>query len=115
MKRQNLALVTAMFALSACGAPQYSTAKLNSEVNALSKVSSDILSQSKLAKALSGLITVDGVEYKFSDMTDAAKAQLSNIQFVDLQVRQLQNEISVYKTARNSYVAALKAELAKAS
>ena len=54
MKRQNLALVTAMFALSACGAPQYSTAKLNSEVNALSKVSSDILSQSKLAKALSG-------------------------------------------------------------
>ena len=54
MKRQNLALVTTMFALSACGAPQCSTAKLNSEVNALSKVSSDILSQSKLAKALSG-------------------------------------------------------------
>ena len=54
MKHQNLALVTAMFALSACGAPQYSTAKLNSEVNALSNVSSDILSQPKLAKALSG-------------------------------------------------------------
>ena len=54
MRHQNLALVTAMFALSACGAPQYSTARLNSEVNALSKVSSDILSQPKLAKALSG-------------------------------------------------------------
>ena len=54
MKHQNLALITAMFALSACGAPQYSTARLNSEVNALSKVSSDILSQPKLAKALSG-------------------------------------------------------------
>ncbi|MDA9047615.1 TolC family protein, partial [Planktomarina temperata] len=54
MKHQNLALVTAMFALSACGAPQYSTAKINSEVNALSNVSSDILSQPKLAKALSG-------------------------------------------------------------
>ena len=54
MKHQNLALITAMFALSACGAPQYSTAKLNSEVNALSKVSSDILSQPKLAKSLSG-------------------------------------------------------------
>ena len=38
MKHQNLALITAMFALSACGAPQYSTAKLKSEVNALSKV-----------------------------------------------------------------------------
>ena len=54
MKHQNLALITAMFALSACGAPQYSPAKLSSEVNALSKVSSDILSQPKLAKTLSG-------------------------------------------------------------
>jgi adhesin transport system outer membrane protein len=54
MKHQNLALITAMFALSACGAPHYSTATLNSEVNALSKVSSNILSQPKLTKSLSG-------------------------------------------------------------
>ena len=54
MKHQNLAIITAMFALSACGAPQYSTAKLNSEVNALSKASPNVLSQSKLAKTLSG-------------------------------------------------------------
>ena len=54
MKHQNLAIITAMFALSACGAPQYSTAKLNSEVNALSKASSNVLSQPKLAKTLSG-------------------------------------------------------------
>ena len=52
MKHQNLALITAMLALSACGAPQYSTSKLNSEVNALSKVPSDILSQPKLVKTL---------------------------------------------------------------
>lgn len=54
MKHQNLAIITAMFALSACGAPQYSTAKLNSEVNALSKASPNVLSQPKLAKTLSG-------------------------------------------------------------
>jgi adhesin transport system outer membrane protein len=54
MKFQNVALIVAVSALSACGAPKYSTAKLKSEVNALSKVSSDILSQPKLAKALSG-------------------------------------------------------------
>ena len=77
--------------------------------------SNKIEKEAKIDQESTGLITVDGVEYKFSDMTDAEKAQLSNIQFVDLQVRQLQNEISVYKTARNSYVAALKAELAKAS
>ena len=45
MKHQNLALITAMFALSACGAPQYSTEKLNSEVISLSKVSADITVQ----------------------------------------------------------------------
>ena len=59
MKHQNLALITAMLALSACGAPQYSTSKLNSEVNALSKVPSDILSQPKLVKSLSGNFSND--------------------------------------------------------
>ena len=59
MKHQNLALITAMLALSACGAPQYSTSKLNSEVNALSKVPSDILSQPKLVKTLSGNFNSD--------------------------------------------------------
>ena len=54
MKYQNLALITAMFALSACGAAQYSTALLKTEVDSLSKVPSDILSQPKLAKTLSG-------------------------------------------------------------
>ena len=59
MKHQNLALITAVLALSACGAPQYSTSKLNSEVNALSKVPSDILSQPKLVKTLSGDFNTD--------------------------------------------------------
>jgi len=54
MKHRNLAFVMVMFALSACGAPEYSTAKIKSEVNALSSVSTDILSQPKLAKTLSG-------------------------------------------------------------
>ena len=59
MKHQKLALITAMLALSACGAPQYSTSKLNTEVNALSKVPSDILSQPKLVKTLSGNFNSD--------------------------------------------------------
>ena len=59
MKHQNLAIITAMFALSACGAPQYSTAKLNSEVNALSKASPNVLSQPKLTKTLSGELSGD--------------------------------------------------------
>jgi hypothetical protein len=48
-------------------------------------------------------------------LTDNGKAQLASLQFLEVQMRKLQNEISVYQTARNAYVAALKAELAKAS
>ena len=61
----------------------------------------------------SATITVDDVEYKLSEMSDNAKAQLSNIQFVDQQVRQLQNEWAVSDTARLGYQAALKGELLK--
>ena len=46
-------------------------------------------------------------------MSDDAKAQLSNIQFVDQQVQQLQNEWAVSDTARLGYQAALKGELLK--
>ena len=46
-------------------------------------------------------------------MSDDAKAQLSNIQFVDQQVQQLRNEWAVSDTARLGYQAALKGELAK--
>ena len=56
-------------------------------------------------------ITVDGVDYKLADMSDAAKAQLANIQFVDAQIQQLRNEWAVADTARLGYTGALKGEL----
>ena len=58
-------------------------------------------------------VTIDGVEYKLSDLSDNAKAQLVNIQFVDAQMQQLNNEWAVADTARMGYTNALKAELAK--
>jgi adhesin transport system outer membrane protein len=54
MKYQGLALITAMFALSACGAPHYSNASLKTEVGTLSTVAAGLLSQPKLAKKLTG-------------------------------------------------------------
>ena len=60
-------------------------------------------------------VTVDDVEYKLSEMSDAAKAQLSNIQFVDHQIQQLQNEWAISDTARLGYQAALKGELLKSA
>ena len=60
-------------------------------------------------------ITVDGMEYNTEELTDNGKAQLASLQFLEVQMKKLQNEIAVYQTARNSYAAALKVELEKAN
>ena len=71
--------------------------------------------EAKMNQQSADLITVDGVEYNINEMSDAAKVQLSNIQFVDHQVRQLQNEWAISDTARLGYQAALKGELLKSA
>jgi hypothetical protein len=58
-------------------------------------------------------ITVDDIEYNTEDLSDNGKAQLASLQFLEVQMSKLKNEIAVYQTARNAYVAALKAELEK--
>jgi hypothetical protein len=66
-----------------------------------------------MAEGTDQKITIDEVEYNLSDLSDNAKAQLKNIQFVDAQIQQLNNEWAVADTARMGYTNALKAELAK--
>ena len=58
-------------------------------------------------------ITVDGIEYNTEDLSDNGKAQLASLQFLEVQMNKLQNEIAVFQTAKATYVAALKAELEK--
>ena len=58
-------------------------------------------------------ITVDNIEYNTEDLSDNGKAQLASLQFLEVQMTKLKNEIAVYQTARNAYVTALKAELEK--
>ena len=77
--------------------------------------SNKIDKEAKMNQQSADLITVDGVEYNINEMSDAAKAQLSNMQFVDHQVRQLQNEWAISDTARLGYQAALKGELLKST
>ena len=77
--------------------------------------SNTIDKEAKMNQQSADLVTVDGVEYNINEMSDAAKAQLSNIQFVDNQVRQLQNEWAISDTARLGYQAALKGELLKSA
>ena len=61
---------------------------------------------------ISKKITIDDV-VQLDDLSDDAKAQLMNIQFVDAQLQQLNNELAVSDTARIGYTNALKVELAK--
>ena len=58
-------------------------------------------------------ITIDNIEYDLDTLSDEAKVQITNIQFVDSQLQQLNNEWAVSDTARIGYTNALKAELAK--
>jgi hypothetical protein len=60
-------------------------------------------------------ITVDGIEYNTEDLSDNGKAQLASLQFLEVQMSKLQNEIAVFQTAKNAYISALKAELQKES
>ena len=68
-----------------------------------------------MAEGTDQKITIDEVEYNLSDLSDNAKAQLANIQFVDAQIQQLNNEWAVADTARMGYTNALKEELTKIS
>ena len=58
-------------------------------------------------------VTIDEVEYSVDDLSENARAQIVNIQFVDNQIQQLKNELAVADTARIGYTNALKSELNK--
>ena len=59
-------------------------------------------------------IKVGDLEYNTEDLSVNGKAQLASLQFLEVQMQKLKNEIAVYQTARIGYIAALKAELEKA-
>ena len=59
-------------------------------------------------------IKIGDLDFNTEDLTDNGKAQVASLQFLEVQMQKLRNEIAVYQTARAGYVAALKAELEKA-
>ena len=60
-------------------------------------------------------IKIDDQEYQLENLSENAKMQLANIQFVDSQLLQLNNEWAVSDTARIGYTNALKKEINKSS
>ena len=56
-------------------------------------------------------ITIDGQEFDLTNMSEEAKAQLNNLQFVNEQILQRNNELQIAQTAKIGYTRALKREL----
>ena len=56
-------------------------------------------------------LTLDDIEYNTEDLSERAQATLKSLQFVEMQLQKLQNEIAVYQTARKTYIITLKAEI----
>ena len=56
-------------------------------------------------------ITIDGKEYDTDQLSDNAKQQLSSLQFVQSELRKLEAQTAVFKTAAASYSSALKQEI----
>jgi len=56
-------------------------------------------------------IKIDEKEYDLDYLSDNAKVQLANIQFVDAEIQRLKARIAVFETARMAYSNALKEAL----
>ena len=58
-------------------------------------------------------ITIDGKDYDIDDLSDEAKNQLSSLQFVQGEIKRIEGQMAVYRTAYSAYSNALKSELEK--
>ncbi len=56
-------------------------------------------------------ITIDGKDYDLDGLSDKAKEQLASIQFVQSELKKLEGQMNVYRTASAAYSMALKKEL----
>lgn len=56
-------------------------------------------------------ITIDGTEYNLANLSDNAKAQVTNLRVTDAEIEKLKQQLAIFQTARTAYANALKAEL----
>tara|TARA_Y100001968_G_C19168742_1_gene624552 strand:- start:120 stop:305 length:186 start_codon:yes stop_codon:yes gene_type:complete len=58
-------------------------------------------------------INIDGKDYNIDELSDEAKNQLSSLQFVQGELKRIEGQMAVYRTAYSAYSSALKNELEK--
>ncbi len=57
------------------------------------------------------VVNINGTQYRMDDLSDNAKAQLQSLVFTQNEVKRLQAQLAVAKTAQQAYQQALTAEL----
>ena len=58
-------------------------------------------------------VTIDGTDYLLSDLSDEAKAQITNLKFVENEIMQLKAKLAIASTAKLAFQAALKNAIPK--
>lgn len=56
-------------------------------------------------------VTINGTRHASANLSEAVKAQVLNIQFADVEVARLRQQLALAQTARNAYYASLMTEL----
>ena len=56
-------------------------------------------------------VTIDGTEYNLDDLSANAKEQLGSLQFAQGEIRRLEAQLAVFKTAAFAYSNELKKEI----
>ncbi|WPZ31651.1 DUF6447 family protein (plasmid) [Sulfitobacter sp. OXR-159] len=59
-------------------------------------------------------ITIDGVAHELSNLSENARAQVTNLRVTDAEIERIKAQMAIYQTARMTYAKALKNELGKA-
>lgn len=60
-------------------------------------------------------ITIDGKEYRVEDLSENARAQVTNLRVTDQEIARLKQQLAIHQTARTAYSRALAEELPQAA
>ena len=56
-------------------------------------------------------VNIDGTQYNLADLSQNARQQLANLQAADNEIRRLERQLAITRTARAAYARALQGEL----
>tara|TARA_B100000214_G_C23820240_1_gene559289 strand:- start:96 stop:287 length:192 start_codon:yes stop_codon:yes gene_type:complete len=56
-------------------------------------------------------VTIDGNDYEYDSLSEKAKENLVSLQFVQNEIKRVEAQIAVFKTAESAYSRVLKSEI----